>query len=229
MRILAVVHCTDTPAGSFGDVVAERGHTLDEWPIATEPAPPLPAEEYGAVMIFGGAMHADQEAEHPWLGDEHALIEGLLDRGTPLLGVCLGAQLVAKAAGARVARLATPEIGWCEVDVSADGDPVLGALPRRLLAFQWHFYGFDVPAGGLELARSPACPQAFRLGDAAWGVQFHPEVTAEIVARWIDESPDEAPAGLPAETEQRIDEWTRVGRRLCSAFVEAAERAALTG
>ncbi len=222
MRILAVVHGADAPAGSFGDVVAERGHTLDEWRIAVEPAPPAPAEEYGAVMIFGGAMHADQEAEHPWLGDEHAFIEGLLECGTPTLGVCLGAQLVAKAAGARVARIAEPEIGWYEVEVAADGDPVLGALPGRVLAFQWHLYGFDVPAGAVELARSPACPQAFRLGDAAWGVQFHPEVTAEIVARWIDESPEEAPAGLLAETEGRIAAWTRVGALLCGAFLDAA-------
>jgi GMP synthase (glutamine-hydrolysing) len=221
MRILAVVHGADAPAGSFGDVVTQRGHLLDEWRIATEAAPPAPAEEYGAVMIFGGAMHADQEAEHPWLGDEHAFIEGLLERRTPLLGVCLGAQLVAKAAGARVTRLAEPEVGWFEVDVSADGDPVLGALPPRLLAFQWHFYGFDVPAGASELARSRACPQAFRLDEAAWGVQFHPEVTVEIVARWIDESPDEAPAALLAETELRIDEWTRVGRDLCGAFLDA--------
>ncbi|HEX3453032.1 MAG TPA: type 1 glutamine amidotransferase [Gaiellaceae bacterium] len=222
MRILAIVHGADAPAGSFGDVVAERGHLLDEWRIATEPAPPAPAEEYGAVMIFGGGMHADQEAEHPWLGDEHAFIEGLLERGTPLLGVCLGAQLIAKAAGARVARLAEPEVGWFEVDVSSDGDPVLGALAPRLLVFQWHFYGFDVPARAWELASSPSCPQAFRLGDAAWGVQFHPEVTTEIVARWIDESPDEAPAELLAQTEQRIDEWMRVGRELCGAFVDAA-------
>jgi GMP synthase (glutamine-hydrolysing) len=222
MRVLAVVHGADAPAGSFGDLVAERGHTLDEWRIATEPAPPAQAEDYGAVMIFGGAMHADQEAEHPWLGDEHAFIEGLLHRRTPLLGVCLGAQLVAKAAGARVARLAEPEIGWFEVDVSANGDPVLGALPARLVAFQWHFYGFEVPDGASELARSPACPQAFRLGDAAWGVQFHPEVTAGIVAQWIDESPDEAPGGLLVETEQKIGEWTRVGRALCAAFLAAA-------
>ena len=100
---------------------------------------------------------------------------------------------------------------------------MLGGLADRLLAFQWHFYGFDVPAGASELARSPACAQAFRLG-RAWAVQFHPEVTREIVARWIDESPDEAPETLLAETTQRIAEWTRVGRELCGAFLDAAER-----
>jgi GMP synthase (glutamine-hydrolysing) len=182
------------------------------------------------VMLFGGAMHADQEAEHPWLGDEHAFIEGLLARGTPVLGVCLGAQLVAKAAGARVAPATEPEIGWAEVELTAAaaGDEVLGALPGRFVAFQWHFYAFDVPAGGVELARSTVCPQAFRFGRAAWGVQFHPEVTRETVARWVDESLEEVPGSaieLLAETEQRIDAWERLGRSLCGAFLAAAERA----
>lgn len=229
MNILAVVHGADAPPGTFGDVVAERGHRLDTWRIGTEPAPPRPAEEYGAVILFGGAMHADEEAAHPWLGDEHAFIEGLLARGTPVLGVCLGAQLVAKAAGATVAPATEPEIGWAEVELSpaASLDEVLGVLPGRFVAFQWHFYAFDVPEGGLELARSPVCPQAFRLGKAVWGVQFHPEVTREIVARWVEESPDEVPgpAELLAETDRRIDAWERLGRSLCDAFLAAAERA----
>jgi len=184
VNVLAVVHGTDAPPGSFGDVVAERGHRLDTWSIATEPAPPLRADDYGAVLLFGGAMHADEETAHPWLGDERRFIEGVIERGTPLLGVCLGAQLAAQAAGAAVTRMPEPEVGWHEVGLTAEAsrDPVLGVLPARFTAFQWHFYGFDVPAGGCELARSPVCPQAFRLGDAVWGVQFHPEVTREIVA-----------------------------------------------
>jgi GMP synthase-like glutamine amidotransferase len=181
------------------------------------------------VLLFGGAMHADQEADHPWLGDEHAFIQRLLDSGTPLLGVCLGAQLAAKAAGARVAATAEPEIGWREVELApeAAGDPVLGSLPPRFNAFQWHFYGFEVPAGGVELARSPVCPQAFRLGRSAWGVQFHPEVTREIVGAWVAEAPEELPdraEDLLAETDERIDEWERLGRGLCGAFVAFAER-----
>ena len=141
----------------------------------------------------------------------------------PLLGVCLGAQLVAKAAGAAVRPAAEPEIGWCDVERTGE-DAVLGVLPARFPAFQWHYYAFEIPAGAQELARSPICPQAFRLGEVAWGVQFHPEVTRDIVADWIAESSGDAPAGLPAETDERIDEWVRRGRSLCAEFLAAADR-----
>jgi GMP synthase-like glutamine amidotransferase len=166
-------------------------------------------------------MHVDQEEHHPWLVEEFEYLGGLLVGEVPVLGVCLGAQLVAKAAGAAVGPAAEPEIGWCDVERRGD-DPVLGVLPERFPAFQWHFYAFDVPAGGVELARSRVCPQAYRLGDAAWGVQFHPEVTREVVASWVEEAPDEAPEGLHAETDERIDDWTQLGRSLCAAFLHAA-------
>jgi GMP synthase (glutamine-hydrolysing) len=223
VNVLAVVHGSDVPAGSFGDVVAERGHRLETW-VPADAATPPPIDAYDAVMVFGGAMHVDQEAHHPWLREEEQYVHALLDRRVPLLGVCLGAQMVAKAAGARVGPADEPEIGWCDVDRKMD-DPVLGILPARFPAFQWHFYAFDVPAGAAELARSRVCPQAFRLGERAWAVQFHPEVTREIVARWAGEAPDEVPGGAEAlltETDERIDEWTRLGRGLCGAFLEAA-------
>jgi GMP synthase (glutamine-hydrolysing) len=224
VNVLAVLHGTDAPAGSFADVVAERGHRLATWVPADTGTPPA-ADAYDAVLLFGGAMHVDQEAHHPWLSTEEQYVRDLLDREVPLLGVCLGAQMVAKAAGARVGPAARPEIGWYEVELTNGDDPVLGVLPGRFRAFQWHFYAFDVPGGGAELARSPVCPQAFRLGERAWAVQFHPEVTLEIVAGWIDAAPDEVPGGaeaLLAESERRIEEWTRLGRGLCGAFLAAA-------
>jgi GMP synthase-like glutamine amidotransferase len=220
VNVLAVVNGADAPAGTFGDVVFDRGHRLDLWQPAERPEPPA-ASAYDAVMVFGGAMHVDQDDQHPWLVEEERYLRELVEREVPVLGVCLGAQLLAQAVGARVGPATEPEVGWLEVERTAD-DPLLDAYPSRFLALQWHSYAFEVPPGAVELARSPVCPQAYRLGESAWGVQFHPEVTGEIVARWIDESPEEAPAGLLAETEAWIDDWKRLGRRLCGAFLDAA-------
>jgi GMP synthase (glutamine-hydrolysing) len=229
VHILAVIHGGRVRSGIFGEVAAQRGHALEEWSLAWGTPPPRPIDEYGAVFVFGGAMHADQDDHHPWLRDENFFIQRLLDLRHPLLGVCLGAQLIAKACHAPVGPASEPEIGWCEIELLPDAqtDPLLGALPERFEGFQWHHYTYGVPAGGVELARSAVCTQAFRLGEAAWGIQFHAEVTLRQILGWIDEAGHELsgpPAKLVAETEQRIGEWNELGRRLCSGFLEVAER-----
>jgi GMP synthase (glutamine-hydrolysing) len=172
-------------------------------------------------------MHADQEGYHPWLREENLFLQRLLDIRKPVLGVCLGAQLLAKAAGATVGPAQEPEIGWYPVDLTDDAadDPVLGGLPRRFDAFQWHYYKHGLPAGAVELARNDVCTQAFRLGDSAWGVQFHPEVTLDQVEAWTHED-EPFPAGLLDETRERIREWNDLGKSLCDAFVVVAERVA---
>ena len=227
MDVLAVIHGESVRSGVFGDVVGERGHRLEEWSLAWGAPLPRPLDDYGAVLIFGGAMHADQDDRHPWLRDENMFLQGLFDLGVPMLGVCLGAQLLAKAAHAPVFPASEPEIGWYEVELTdgAAEDPVLGWLPKRFEAFQWHYYTHGVPAGAEELARNSVCTQAFRLGERVWGVQFHPEVTRAQVEKWIAEEPEAAAAGrLLGETGERIDGWNELGRQLCSAFVETAER-----
>jgi GMP synthase (glutamine-hydrolysing) len=232
MEVLSVVHGGEVRAGVFEDELRARGHRLVEWRVPAGGAPPgRPAEQYDAVLVFGGSMHVDQEDEHAWLREEDELLRRLLEAGTPVLGVCLGGQLLAKAAGAWVGPAKRPEIGWFPLELTedADEDPVLGALPRSFDAFQWHFYAFEVPEGGVELARNDVCTQAFRLGEHAWGVQFHPEVTLAQVEGWIDDPDDPCPdpEGLRAQTRIRIAEWNALGRRLCGAFVEAAEQASL--
>ena len=175
-------------------------------------------------------MHADQDAHHPWLNEESLWLQQVLDRHTPVLGVCLGVQLLARAAGAWVGRMPEgPEIGWHAVDLTEAGaaDPVVGALPPRFEALQWHHYTYALPAGAVELARSASCTQAFRLGEACWGVQFHPEVTQTQVEGWmvdLDDPPPD-PERLRAETPLKIARWNELGRTLCSAFLDTAERA----
>jgi GMP synthase (glutamine-hydrolysing) len=227
MNVLALIHGEAVRAGVFADAVADRGHRLEEWSLAWGTPIPRPLDDYGAVIIFGGAMHADQDERHPWLRDENLFLQRLYDLGTPMLGVCLGAQLLAKAAHAPVFPVADPEIGWHEVALTeaADGDPVLGGLPERFEAFQWHYYGHGLPAGAAELARNQVCTQAFRLGERVWGVQFHPEVTLAQVLQWIDEEPEARQISQRLdETRTRIESWNELGRGLCGAFVDAAER-----
>lgn len=228
MDVLAVIHGESVRAGIFGDVVAARGHSLQEWSHAWGTPIPLPLDAYGAALVFGGAMHADQDGHHPWLREENLFLQRLLDIHTPMLGICLGAQLLAKAAHAPVRPAREFEIGWCPVELTEAGanDPLLGRLPERFDAFQWHYYTHDVPAGAVELARSPVCTQAFRLGENAWGVQFHPEVTLEQVQGWVDEKdePQLDYEALMAETRTRIGDWNALGRVLCDAFVDVAER-----
>lgn len=229
MRVLSLIHGDGGRAALFEPVVEEAGHSLDEWSFRWDAPPPRPLDSYDAVLVFGGAMHADEDDDHPWLPGETAWLAQLLARRTPVLGVCLGVQLLARAAGARVGRMPDgPEIGWHGVELTEAGvaDPVVGALPRTFEAFQWHHYTYGVPAGAVELARSPACTQAFRLGDACWGVQFHPEVSGPQLEGWIADEDDPAPdpERLRAETAEKLQRWNELGRALCGAFLEAAAR-----
>jgi GMP synthase (glutamine-hydrolysing) len=228
MNVLAVIHGDAARSGIFGEGVAEAGHRLEEWSLAWDTPLVRPLDDYGAVLVFGGAMHADQDDRHPWLRDEGLFLQRLLDLRLPVLGVCLGAQLLAKAAHAWVGAAPEPEIGWYDVELTeaAADDPLLSRLPRRFEAFQWHYYTYGLPAGAEELARSRVCTQAFRLGDAAWGVQFHPEVTLAQVEQWLadkDDPPPE-PERLGAETREKIAHWNELGRELCGAFLEVAQR-----
>ena len=228
MHVLAVVHGDEVRSGVFAEPIADGGHELEEWSIARTPAPSRPLSSYDAAIVFGGSMHADEDETHPWLREEKELLRRCLDARKPVLGVCLGGQLVAKAAGAWVGRAREPEIGWHPVELTkaAASDPVFARLPRRFHALQWHYYAFEVPEGGVELARSPVCSQAFRLGHLAWGVQFHPEVTLAMVEQWLEE-PEEVDfdrESLRRETRERIEEWNVLGRELCAGFLAAVER-----
>ena len=228
MRVLSVVHDGSSTGGGglFEDVVELRGDRLERWiTVDTGPGPDAP-DRYDAVMIFGGAMHPDQDAEHPWLAEEATFIREALDHEVPLLGVCLGAQLVARAVGAGVGPAATAEVGWHSVQLNDAGheDPVIGVLPHRFDAFQWHYYTFELPAEAELLATSETSRQAYRLGERAWGIQFHAEVTRHMLDRWFVEGAAELPdpAVTRAETNTFLGGWNEHGRRLCGAFLDFA-------
>src|ERR671914_1225205 len=145
MRVLAIVHQRDAGPGVFGEEMEANGVELRTWLPAEDEPVPSDLDEQDAVMTFGGAMHVDQEDRHPWLAVEKAVLRELVAAGGPLLGVCLGSQLVAEAAGALPRRASEPEIGWRDVELTPEAttDPLLGALPQRFEAFHWHSY--EVP------------------------------------------------------------------------------------
>jgi GMP synthase (glutamine-hydrolysing) len=228
VRVLAIAHEDGSVGGVFEEVAVSAGHDWVEWRIHRDQAPP--EDSFGAALVFGGTMNTHEEADHPWLRDEDRNIRRLVGEGIPLFGVCLGGQLVAKALDATVAESPVPEIGWHDVVLAAEAteDPVFAALPREFPSFQWHFYSFDAPAGAVRLARTPVSLQAFRFGDRVWAVQFHPEVTREILQDWIDRA--EASGleldyrTLERECDDLIGGWNRIGRELAAGFFAVAER-----
>jgi GMP synthase-like glutamine amidotransferase len=235
VRALAIVHQSDAGPGVFAEAIAEAGWELDSWLPPQRPEPPADPLGYDAVLVLGGAMNVDQEDNHGWMAAEKALIRVLLERERPLLGLCLGGQLVAEAAGAEPRRAARPEIGWYPVELTAAGsaDPLLGLLAPDFEAFQWHSYEFPLPAGAVALARSPVCLQAARVGPAAWAIQFHPEVSAADARDWIEDyrsDPDAVaigldPVTLAAETAAKIDAFNQLGRDLCRRWLATADSA----
>jgi GMP synthase-like glutamine amidotransferase len=231
MRVLSIVIHDNAGAGVFGDLPDVE---FVEWvPPEDGTAPEL--DGFDAVMAFGGSMHVDQEERHPWLRAEKALLRDALARGTPLLGVCLGGQLIAEIAGARPQKATTPEIGWYRVEVTEEGrdDPLIGPLAPEFEVMQWHLYEAPLPPGAIPLARNSACLQAFRVAERpAWGLQFHPEVTAADAESWMDEFYDDYdavasgldPDVIRAETKARIGAQSVLGRELAGRFVAAARK-----
>src|SRR3970282_505619 len=132
MRILSVTHGPTVPGGVFDEVVEAAGHELERWSVPLGGAPQPPGS-YDAVMVFGGSMHPDQDEHFGWLEREADFLRGVIEEEVPVIGVCLGAPLLARAAGAWGGAARAPEIGWLEVELTADGraDPVLGVLPPR--------------------------------------------------------------------------------------------------
>jgi GMP synthase-like glutamine amidotransferase len=226
VNVLSIVHPGDAGSELFGPLVRKLGHRFDESSFAEGTPPQLDGTD--AVLVFGGSMHVDSGELNPWLREEASWLRALVEGPAPTLGICLGSQLLAQAAGAWVGPLPVPEIGWREVELTEAGttDPVLSELPPRFEALQWHHYAHELPRGAVALAHSAASLQGFRLGESCWGVQFHPEVTEPQLERWLGDKSDlpADPERLRAETRERIGVWNELGRRLCRSFLAAAEQ-----
>jgi len=144
-----------------------------------------------ALIVMGGAMGANDDVRYPFLTDLKILIRSIVAARIPYLGICLGGQLLAAALGAEVVSHRWEELGTLNVSLTAEGraDHLFKGVDEVFCTFQWHHDSFNIPVGGVLLATSAACRnQAFRVGDSAWGVQFHPEVTETIIREWYARS-----------------------------------------
>jgi GMP synthase (glutamine-hydrolysing) len=198
----------------------------------------VPADDWrhiAALIILGGAMRTDDEEKFPFLRWEKRIIRAALDESVPILGICLGAQLIAATLGSPVYEGPVREIGWNPISITPHGqvDSLLGYLPEKATVFQWHSDGFDLPPGAVCLASSMHYPiQAFRLGKIAYGLQFHLEVTQQMVERWIDERSKDL-ARTPYVSAEKIKADTRIysqtlkyyGEKFLAEFVRRVERA----
>jgi GMP synthase-like glutamine amidotransferase len=215
VRILTLTHGDDVGPELFAEVAAAEGHELVEWDMQRAGPPPRSAE---AVAVFGGHQNVGEEDRYPWLDDEYDALRAWARDGVPLFAVCLGAQTLAHAFGAPVTRLDAQLGGFYRTTLTADGaaDPVLGALPEEFECFNGNGYACALPDGAALLATGP-CLQAFRLGEHAWAVQFHPEVTGPTVLSWFDASDEVAD-----DVRTKLPRWRPLGERLFRAFFAAA-------
>jgi GMP synthase-like glutamine amidotransferase len=217
VRVLVLQHIACEHPGAFSDVIRERG--IDAIPVELDEGEALPDwRDFDAVLAMGGPMGAGDDGEHPWLADERRLLREAVDAGRPVLGVCLGVQLLAAALGAEVYTLDRAEVGVLPVDLTAEGreDPLFAGIDDPLVSLQWHGDTFDLPDGAVLLASSPAAPnQAFRAGESAYGIQFHLEVTPEMAREW---------AAIPAYREYVANTLgERDGAAFMTEFQERAE------
>ena len=188
-RVAVIHHLAEASCGHAAAALAEAGIELDERrPREGDPLPGL--DEVDGLLSLGG----EQSVLDRGLGEEAALLRAAVARELPVLGVCLGAQVLAEALGGRVRRLERRMVAWPRIAPlpAAAGDPLFGALPPGAAALHWNEDGVEPPPGAVELVRRPAAgagASAFRVGRRAWGVQFHPEVDEAILDGWYRDWP----------------------------------------
>ncbi len=207
MDILVIMHVDSEGPGSLGSFLTSAGVRLQVARLYQGERLPDDTSHLSAVISMGGPMNVYEEDKYPFLREETSFLHRVINADMPVLGICLGAQMIAKAAAARVTRSPKEEVGWGLIRLTDAGrsDVLFQGFPQTLEVLQWHGDMFHIPENGALLADGTDCPhQAFRCRNAV-GLQFHVEVTGDILAEWFADSPDR----------QRIlDRYDQVKQRL---------------
>lgn len=228
-RILVFQHVAYEILGSFHPLIKEAGIRIRYVNFGRDPEMKADVSDYEGLVILGGPMSVWEVEKHPHLRHEIECIQTAMSQGKPVLGICLGAQLIAAALGAEVKRAKEKEIGWYDLALTDEGkkDPVLNVLKPTEQVFQWHQDTFDLPPGSKWLAQSKGCQnQAFRHGEKTYGFQFHLEVDQPMIERWLN-LPDhqkfltpEAMDQIRSDTFSKIDQNLELSRRVFTRYLE---------
>jgi GMP synthase-like glutamine amidotransferase len=189
MRVLIVQNLDGTGPGQVETALTEAGARIDLRKPYRGDALPENAAGHDALVVLGGVQSALDDEDYPYMPQLRSLMRDFGDSGRSVLGICLGSQLLARAYGAKNLLGAAPEFGWHGIARTREGaaDPVLGAVPGAFRSFQWHDDTFTLPSGAVRLAANPAAAnQAFRIGRAAYGIQFHFEADRRLVGHWTN-------------------------------------------
>jgi len=230
--VFVLQHVPHEPLGTLESHFRVAGLNLTPIELFRTVPERLPRHEATGLVVMGGPMNVDDVGAHPFLKSEVVWIREALTEEIPVLGICLGAQLLAKSLGARVFANGIKEIGWYGIELlpAAADDPLFCECAPRQTVFQWHGDTFELPPGAVHLAQSPLCRhQAFRYGPSAFGLQFHAEMTEEMVYDWLGEPGNCGelasldyidPAAIRAQTPELLPKMQALGHQILPRFVE---------
>jgi len=224
LTVHVLQHVPFEDIGSMAPWLAGRRAEVSYTRFCAPHAPPPPVDALDLVIAMGGPMSVNDEALFPWLKAEKAFLRAAIESGVPTLGVCLGAQLIASAFGARVYPNCAREIGWFPVRATPAGDSAAFRFPDQETVFHWHGETFDLPPNAVRLAESAACAnQAFQIGPRAIALQFHLETTPESAASLILNCRNELTGGDHVQSESELcstpaENYARINHLMASVL-----------
>lgn len=226
-HILIIKQVEQEGPGLIEDIFAENGWGFRTVELSRGGKLPPDFDETGALVVLGGPMNVYEEKQYPFLKKEESLIRKALIEEVPVLGICLGAQLLAKTCGALVKKAPQKEIGWYKVEKTEEGkkDPVFNTGSDDMWVFQWHEDTFDLPKGAVLIAEGRDCKnQAFRVGQNAYGLQFHIEVTEDVIRSWFQWGEEKAVVEkIMKDTKKVKEKYDTEAKRILLNFMSIAE------
>jgi len=208
--ILIVKHIDIEGPGTLGDFLKDQEEPFCIVELGAGEELPQDLKIFKAVVVLGGPMNVDEEERFSFLKPENDFIQKILKAEIPYLGICLGSQLLAKAAGAKVVKSPVKEIGWYRIQLTPEGkkDPLFNGFREKDPIYHWHGDMFQIPSNGKLLASAPGCPhQALKVGKNAYGLQFHVEVTDRSIKEWCDEYSAADLPGRREHAQSMIDDY----------------------